>query len=149
MCKTVAENGSFSCVPFCLRSLRPFERCVMLLLLLHLFRGKTSDDVVSFLQEFCLRKKFLQVARNLARILHLNFFYLNLHNLFKNGTTFYENWIILSNLKGKCQKNSIFWQIHSLSMSFNKLWWFFWIYSIIFQILWVFPRVFWFSIKTK
>ena len=26
----------------------------------------TSDAVVSFLQEFCLRKKFLQDARNLA-----------------------------------------------------------------------------------
>ena len=32
----------------------------------------TSDAVVSFLQEFCLRKKFLQEVRNLARILHLN-----------------------------------------------------------------------------
>ena len=30
-----------------------------------------SDAVASFLQEFCLRKKFLQDARNLARILHL------------------------------------------------------------------------------
>jgi len=30
-----------------------------------------SDAVVSFLQEFCLCKKFLQDARNLARILHL------------------------------------------------------------------------------
>ena len=32
----------------------------------------TSDAVVSFLQEFCLRKKFLQEVRNLPRILHLN-----------------------------------------------------------------------------
>ena len=32
---------------------------------------RSSDAVVSFLQEFCLRKKFLQDARNLARILHL------------------------------------------------------------------------------
>ena len=30
-----------------------------------------SDAVASFLQEFCLRKKFLQDTRNLARILHL------------------------------------------------------------------------------
>ena len=28
--KTVLENGVFSCVPFCLRSLRRFERCVEL-----------------------------------------------------------------------------------------------------------------------
>ena len=35
---------------------------------------RVSDAVASFLQEFCLRKKFLQDARNLARILHLNFF---------------------------------------------------------------------------
>ena len=31
----------------------------------------SSDAVASFLQEFCLRKKFLQDTRNLARILHL------------------------------------------------------------------------------
>jgi len=30
-----------------------------------------SDAVASFLQEFCLRKKFLQDTRNLASILHL------------------------------------------------------------------------------
>ena len=35
------------------------------------FRSPNSDAVASFLQEFCLRKKFLQDTRNLARILHL------------------------------------------------------------------------------
>ena len=34
-------------------------------------RLMSSDAVASFLQEFCLRKKFLQDTRNLARILHL------------------------------------------------------------------------------
>ena len=38
--------------------------------------------------------------------------YPNLHNLFKNGTKISENSIILSKLKEKCQKNSIFRQIH-------------------------------------
>ena len=37
----------------------------------HGLKAGISDAVASFLQEFCLRKKFLQDARNLAIILHL------------------------------------------------------------------------------
>ena len=39
--KTVPENGVFSCVPFCLRSLRRFAKCVLVYISYNFQRTKT------------------------------------------------------------------------------------------------------------
>ena len=74
--KTVPENGVFYCVPFCLRSLRHFERCgkVWFLLPTHvhiraMLRGLADSHVT--ISDHCLSRSCTIMLRYIAQLLTL------------------------------------------------------------------------------